>query len=71
MLVQVRTRCVKRQSAETQIVQVGSQMEPIIPALLPLSTGKAIETGLPVLVSRPPGLKIRPGEVVDLIIKPN
>jgi hypothetical protein len=42
-------------------------MEPILPELLPgKATPSVLEYGLPVLVSLPPEVAARPGEIVDL-----
>ena len=50
-----------------RVLAVGSQLEPILPQLLPKGTGgNNVEYGLPVLVSIPPGLRVLGGEVVDL-----
>src|SRR6266480_4748547 len=69
MSVEVRARSLKRAIGRGRILQVGTQMEAIDPALLPPSSFRAPILGLPVLVSLPPGLKLLPGEVVDLAIR--
>ena len=70
MSVEVRTRGLRRAMSPGKILAVGTQLEPIAPALVsPLRTAN-IELGLPILVSLPPGLKTRPGEIVDLRIDP-
>ena len=70
MSVEVRTRGLRRAMSLGKILEVGTQLEPIAPALVsPLRTAN-IELGLPILVSLPPGLKTRPGEIVDLRIDP-
>ena len=51
-----------------QILRVGSQMEPINPALV-APDNKRIEVGLPILVSVPPGIQLLPGEHVKLFIE--
>jgi multidrug resistance efflux pump len=71
--VEIRTRTLRRLVADATIAQVGSQLEPITPSLLaalrlPVTT-IATEFGLRVLVSAPRGLKLRPGEQVDVIIR--
>jgi hypothetical protein len=45
-------------------------MEPIGAPLLSLASAKSVETGLPILVSLPPELKLRPGELVELKFHP-
>lgn len=72
MTVEVRTRTFQRRVGEARIEAVGQQFEPISPTLLaamrlPISTVPT-EFGLRVHVSAPPGLTLRPGEQVDLII---
>lgn len=73
MDVEVRTRTFVRRIGQAKVTQVGQQLEPISPTLLaamrlPVS---AIPTdlGLRVHVSAPEGLKLRPGEQVDVIIR--
>ena len=69
MAVEVRSRSGARPSAQAKILEVGLQLEPITPGLLPPpATGgnNRLETGLPVLVSLPDDLKLLPGEIVDL-----
>lgn len=65
----VSTRTQKRQYAPGKILRVGTQMELINPALLSTDSNR-IEVGLPILVSVPDGMKLVPGEFVDLSIKP-
>lgn len=73
MTVEVRTRTFRRQAADATITQVGQQFEPITPTLLAALrlpvTAIPTELGLRVHVAPPPGLAIRPGEHVDLIIR--
>ncbi len=67
MVVEVRSRSLKRNYGQGRVVAIGSQMEPILPELLPgKTTPNVLEYGLPVLVSLPPELAARPGEIVDL-----
>jgi multidrug resistance efflux pump len=70
MSVEVCARSLKRPIAAAQILQIGTQMEPIKPYLSPFSNGQAIEMGLPILVNVPASLKLLPGEIVDLRLKP-
>jgi len=67
--VVVRTRSHKPRLATGKIIRVGTQMELINPALLSTDSNR-IEVGLPILVSVPPGMKLVPGEFVDLSIEP-
>lgn len=66
--VEVRTRSLPRAAAPAHIVEVGTQLE-TVPAMLigpmkPFNT----ELGLPVEISLPDSLKIRAGELVDIVI---
>ena len=65
--VQITTRSQPRIIARGQVVHVGAQLEPINPALLSPDT-KRMEVGLPILVAIPPGVKLTPGEFVDLSV---
>lgn len=64
--VGVRTRGPRPQTATAEILEVGNQFEPLPPALqIPIRLANA-ELGLPLCVSVPPSLHIRPGELLDL-----
>ena len=65
----VKTRTQNRQQAVGRILRVGTEMELINPALLSTDSNR-VEVGLPILVSIPGGMKLVPGEFVDLSIKP-
>jgi multidrug resistance efflux pump len=64
--VEVRTRGIHRQIGSATIIEVGSQFEPIAPALQAPLRFANLELGLPIGISIPPNLKTRPGELVDL-----
>ncbi|HWX21983.1 MAG TPA: HlyD family efflux transporter periplasmic adaptor subunit [Candidatus Binatia bacterium] len=66
--VQVRTRGPRRQSGTSAVVEVGAQFETIAPALQAPMKLANIELGLPIGISVPANLKIRPGELVDLTL---
>lgn len=66
--VEVRTRTFQRQTSLARIQSVGAQFEPITNVLAIARFGRTIDFGLPVAITLPPGLKLRPGEVVDLSI---
>ena len=66
--VLVRPRTQRRQVAPAQILRVGTSLETINPALLS-ADAKRMEVGLPILVSIPAGLRLSPGEYVDLTIQ--
>ena len=70
MAVEVRTRSAKRQTSAATILQVGTQMEPITASLLPAVASHAVEQGLPIFVSLPLDIKLVPGEIVDLTLRP-
>jgi multidrug resistance efflux pump len=65
--VEVRSRDRHRSQGTAYVTRVGVQFEPITNlALLPGTTTPTV--GLPVEVSLPSGLKLRPGELVSLLI---
>jgi multidrug resistance efflux pump len=68
--LEVRRRSFKRQTAVATIKQVGSQLEPIAPALAVLTGTSKIDLGLPFEVTLPPKMGLLPGEVVDIIYEP-
>ena len=66
--VEVRTRDRNHQPGTAFVKRVGVQFEPIInPALHPATTTP--EVGLPVEITLPTGMKLRPGELVSLVIR--
>jgi multidrug resistance efflux pump len=68
MRIEVRSRSRMRNVALAEVVSVGSQMEPILPELLPMRPGgmDLVEYGLPLVIRLPPELGLIPGEIVDL-----
>ncbi len=69
MPIEVRARSFERGVGQGKVISVGGQLEPILPELLPPHIGgsaTAVEYGQAVLVSIPTGLKLLPGEIVDL-----
>ena len=67
MTVEIRSRALHHDAGLGRILAVGTQLEPILPQLLPRgTTSNTLEYGLPVLVSLPVGLRVVGGEVVDL-----
>ena len=68
--VKIYTRRPHRQVATTQILQVGVQMELVTAPMRLRGYSAAMERGLPVLLSLPPGLELHPGELVDLMVNP-
>jgi HlyD family secretion protein len=66
--VEVRTRGPHRQVGAAQIIEVGTQFEPLPSALqMPVRLANT-ELGLPLSISVPASLRIRPGELVDLTL---
>lgn len=66
--IEIRSRSLRHETGQGRVLTVGTQLEAILPELLsakPMS-GATTEYGLPVVVSIPAGLKILPGEIVDL-----
>ncbi len=69
MEVTVRRRSKMREQGLAKISAVGPQMEPVTQALL--RPGVNFEIALPIAVNIPKGMKLFPGELVDLIIEQN
>jgi multidrug resistance efflux pump len=67
--VEVRTRGPRRQVGSASIVEIGAQLEAMSPALAGSSRLANVELGLPISISMPANLKIRPGELVDLTLR--
>ena len=65
--VEVRTHGRERLYGMAAITRVGATFEPILNAALHPATTP--EVGLPVEVSLPPNLQLRPGELVSLVIR--
>lgn len=70
MEVEIRSRSGHHESGLGKVVNVGSQIESI-PTVLAATRASAssVQLGLPFAVSLPVGLKLRPGELVDLILR--
>lgn len=67
--VEIRTRSPRRETIRSQVLQVGSQYELFDTTLIsPNMNLKA--RALTFLVGLPPGLKLLPGEIVDLALRP-
>ena len=64
----VRSRAFKRTVGTAQILKVGAQLVPINPLLL-APDGKRMEVGLPIMISVPMGMRLSPGEYVDMTVK--
>jgi len=68
MTAQVTTRTGQRQAFISQITRVGAQVEVLTNALAMMRPGQLVDMALPVIVPVPPGVNIRPGEIVDVLI---
>lgn len=68
--VEVRTRGLHREVGSAQVVEVGTQLENLPPTLAPLLKVASADLGLPIGISLPANLKIRPGELVDITLLP-
>ena len=69
MKVVVRSRTRRPQSGEAKVVQVGPQFEVIPPHQSRSKDLNRTEWGLPVMISIPANVQLRPGELVDIIFK--
>jgi membrane fusion protein, multidrug efflux system len=71
MKVQVRARSQGRPMMESSIASVASRLEPINPLLYPNANinVRAPELALAIRIAVPPGLEVRPGETVDVILE--
>jgi multidrug resistance efflux pump len=69
--VLITTRNRERLQYQSEIAEIGAQFEIITNALAFVKEGALVDSGLPFTISLPPGLKLRPGEVVDLAIRQN
>ena len=68
--VEIRTRGAHREVGAAKVIEVGTQMEAIPPTLLGPIKFANTELGLPVDISLPENLKIRAGELVDIVLLP-
>ncbi len=68
--VKVTTRTHAREQFWTSISQIGAQVDIITNALAYVRQGSLVDVGLPIVIDLPSQSRIRPGEIVDLWIKP-
>ena len=68
MTAQITTRTKKRETFSSQVIQVGAQMEVLTNALAIVRPGAMVDAGLPVIVTVPDEIHIRPGEIVDVLL---
>jgi len=69
MTVEVRTRGLPRTVGSARIVEVGTQLEAVPATLLGAVKLQNTELGLPVEISLPERVKIRAGELVDIVLR--
>lgn len=67
--VEIHTRSTQRIVAQAEVTRVGAQFEAITNSLASIRPGSLVDMGLPVEISLPPELKVRPGEIVDLVLR--
>jgi multidrug resistance efflux pump len=70
MEVEVRTRGLRRDFGKAQIIEVGTQLEPLPAAIQGPMKLVSAELALPVDITIPPNLNLRAGELVDLVVQP-
>ena len=68
MTVEVRTRGIPRTAGAGKVMEVGTQLEAVPATLLGPMKMAAPELGLPIEISLPEKLKIRAGELVDIVL---
>jgi multidrug resistance efflux pump len=68
MPVQIRTRGMRREIGSATVLEVGAQLESVPAAVLGPAGLARTELGLPVDISIPANLRIRPGELVDITL---
>ena len=70
MEAEILTRTRKRQRFVSRISEIGAQIETITNSLAFIKQGSTVEEGLPVVFPVPMDANIRPGEIVDVILRP-
>jgi HlyD family secretion protein len=68
MQVEVRTHGLPRAVGSAHVLEVGTQLETVPPTLVGTVKLANVELGLPVEISLPEHLKIRAGELVDIVL---
>jgi multidrug resistance efflux pump len=71
MEVEVLLQNQNRQKFSTKITQIGAQMEAITNALAFVQQGALVDMGLPIILSVPPQVQLRPGETVSIVLQSN
>lgn len=67
-IVEIHRRSMRRESGQGRITEIGRQLDSIPAVLLGALKLNGTELGLPVEISVPEGMSIKPGEVVDVIL---
>ena len=70
MEAEILTRTRKRQRFISKVSEIGAQIETITNSLAFIKQGSMVDEGLPVVFPVPMDANIRPGEIVDVILKP-
>lgn len=68
--VEVRTRGPQRRTGFARVLEVGTQYEAVAPALQSPLRLANLELGLPIGITMPEKMQLRPGELVDVTILP-
>ena len=69
MTAKILTHSSRRVVAESEVDNVGHYLEPITNSLARLAPEQLVDMGLPITVKIPPGIDLRPGETVGLILE--
>jgi len=70
MEAEILTRTRKRQRFMSKISEIGAQIEMITNSLAFIKQGSMVDEGLPVVFPVPMDAHIRPGEIVDVVLRP-
>ena len=70
MEAEILTRTRKRQRFMSKVSEVGAQIETITKSLAFIKQGSMVDEGLPVVFPVPMDAHIRPGEIVDVVLRP-
>ena len=70
MEAEILTRTRKRQRFVSKISEIGAQIETITNSLAFIKQGSMVDEGLPVVFPVPMDANIRPGEIVDVVLRP-
>lgn len=69
--IRIQTRGLKRRTATSHVEGISPDWEPLTgPDATTTTTEFSVNIGLPVLLTLPPELEVRPGELVDIFLSP-